>query len=347
MRPQERPSFTPGLLSDLADMQRSLSAMFAGGERPVRYYVLGSELPGIFNLGGDLTVLADKIRAHDGEALRRYALACIDVLYNNAVSFNLPVVTIAMVQGDALGGGFEAALSCDVIIAEKGARFGLPEVLFNLFPGMGAYSFLSRRLDGARAEKMILSGKIYSAEELHEMGLVQVLAEPGRGEEAVRDFIERNARRHNSQSAVFRAGRRVSPLSYDELRDVTDIWVEAALNLGESDLRKMARLTSAQNRRWQVRQPPQRPNDRGAGAGCRAPARTVRHWRAPLRTRSNSAAISAAFCAPSTVKAVGSDPAQPKAQLIKRQCADIGGAASQRMQSVAEHLAVVVDRRWP
>lgn len=255
MRPQERPSFTPALLADLADMQRSLAAMFTGGELPIRYYVLASELPGIFNLGGDLTVLADKIRKQDRASLVRYARACIDVLYNNAVSFNLPVVTIALVQGDALGGGFEAALSCDVIIAERGARFGLPEVLFNLFPGMGAYSFLARRLDGARAERMILSGRIYSAEELFDMGVVQHLAEPGHGEVTVRDFIERSARRHNAQSAVFRVGRRVSPLSYEELRDVTDLWVEAALNLRESDLRKMMRLTAAQNRRWQPRRP--------------------------------------------------------------------------------------------
>lgn len=250
MRPQDRPSFTPGLLADLADMQRSLGLMFSAGRAPVQYYVLGSRLAGIFNLGGDLTVLASKIRERDRASLVRYARACIDVLYNNHVSFNLPVVTVALVQGDALGGGFEAALSCDVIVAEKGARFGLPEVLFNLFPGMGAYSFLSRRIGAARAEKLILSGRIYTAEELHEMDVVQVLAEHGEGEKATRDYIDRNSRRHNAQSAVYRTGRRVNPISYEEFREVTDIWVEAALNLREPDLRKMERLTSAQNRRW-------------------------------------------------------------------------------------------------
>lgn len=254
MCPRERPSFTPGLLADLADMQRDLVRMFNEG-RTIRYYVLASELPGIFNLGGDLTVLADHIRMQDRESLVRYARACIDVLYNNAVSFDLPVVTVALVQGDALGGGFEAALSCDVIVAEKGTRFGLPEVLFNLFPGMGAYSFLSRRLGAAAAEKMILSGRIFTAEELYEMNLVQVLAEPHMGEQAARDFIERGSKRHNAQSGVFQVGRRVSPLSYDELRDVTEVWVDAALNLGETDLRKMERLTMAQNRRWTAQQP--------------------------------------------------------------------------------------------
>lgn len=250
MLPLERPSFTPALLADLAEMQSSLKMMFSEGETPIRYYVLASRLPGIFNLGGDLTVLANKIRAQDRASLVRYARACIDVLHNNAVSFNLPVVTVALVQGDALGGGFEAALSCDVIIAERGARFGLPEVLFNLFPGMGAYSFLARRIGSARAEKLILSGQIYTAEDLFEMDIVHELADPGGGEQAARDFIHRSQRRHNAQSAVFQTGRRVYPITYDELREVTEIWVEAALKLKETDLRKMERLTSAQNRRW-------------------------------------------------------------------------------------------------
>ncbi|AXS38785.1 crotonase/enoyl-CoA hydratase family protein [Breoghania sp. L-A4] len=253
MKPQGRPSFTLGLLKDLNVMQRSLHRMYVSsvrrGEAPMDYYVLGSRMPDIFNLGGDLGHFAERIRTGDRKSLEVYAKACIDVLYYNSVSFDLPVITIAMVQGDALGGGFEAALACDVIIAERSAKFGLPEVLFNLFPGMGAYSFLSRRLDAARAEKLIMSGRIYTAEELYEMGLVQVLAEDGKGRQAVNDYIRRNVRRHNSHSAIYRARRTVQPITYRELHDVVGVWVDAALNLGKQDLRKMERLMSAQDRR--------------------------------------------------------------------------------------------------
>ena len=250
MKPRQRPSFTPQLLQDLAGMQRSLKRMCAeAGVPPIRYFVVGSRLPGIFNLGGDLVLFADLIRRGQRDALRRYARDCIDVIFNNAMAYELPLVTMALVQGDALGGGFEAALSCDLIVAERGARFGLPEVLFNLFPGMGAYSLLARRIGGAAAEAMILSGRIYTAEELHAMNLVHVLADPGEGEAAVRDHIERNCRRHNAQSSVYRVGRRVSPISYDELKDIIEIWVDSAMQLGEPDLRKMERLLSAQDRR--------------------------------------------------------------------------------------------------
>ena len=66
------------------------------------------------------------------------------------------------------GGGFEHALTNDVIIAERGSRMGLPEVLFNMFPGMGAYSFLDRKIGQKLAEEVISSGKVYSAEEMRE-----------------------------------------------------------------------------------------------------------------------------------------------------------------------------------
>jgi DSF synthase len=253
MRQEGRGSFTPGLLQDINHLQRGIRRMFADRahepKKPFDYFVFASRIPGTFNLGGDLGLFADKIRAGDRAALRHYAHTCIDAVHNYHVAFDLPIVTMALVQGDALGGGFESALAFDLIVAEKSAKMGLPEILFNLFPGMGAYSFLSRRLDAVRAEKMILSGKIYGAEELHEMGIVDVLAEDGQGEEAVREYIDRHAYRHNAYRGVFQARRKVNPVTIDELRDVTDVWVEAALNLGESDLRKMGRLTAAQDRR--------------------------------------------------------------------------------------------------
>jgi DSF synthase len=258
MRPRERPSFTPDLLSDMRALQQSFKKMFAEEpchDAPLRYVVVGSDIPGIFNLGGDLSLFAELIRAGDGARLHDYARSCIDVIYDNAIAYSLPIVTIAMVQGDALGGGFEAALSCNIIVAERSARFGLPEVLFNLFPGMGAYSFLSRRLGPIAAEKMIISGRVYEAAELHGMGLVDILADDGEAPAAVRSYIARHRHRHNVEQAMHRLRQRVNPIEYRELSDVIAMWVEAALRLSEHDLRKMERIMSAQNRRWATRPP--------------------------------------------------------------------------------------------
>ncbi len=253
LAPQRVPSFTRGILRELNDMQSSIKRMFEDSaaelDAPIRYFVVGSRSPGIFSMGGDLALFADRIRARDRDALASYARACIEVVYNNAVALHLPIVTVALVQGDALGGGFEAALSCNVIVAEKSAKLGLPEILFNLFPGMGAYSLLSRRLDAARAERMILSGRLYGAAELHEIGLIDIVAEDGRGEDVVRDYIARNMRRHRAHRSIFDARQRVNPLRFEELQDIGTLWVDTALRLEEADLRKMERLMSMQTRR--------------------------------------------------------------------------------------------------
>ncbi len=259
MRPQGLPTYTHELMNDVSEMQHAIGSAFAtvptGAPRPFSWFVMASAVPGIYNLGGDLGHFAQRIRQGDLGALRRYGHVAVEAIHRNTVAFDVPVVTMALVQGDALGGGFEHALSFDMIVAERSAKMGLPEILFNLFPGMGAYSFLSRRMDRARAEAMILSGRIYTAEELHEMGVVDVLAEDGQGPEAVQDYIARHNRKFNAHRATYQARRRVNPVTLDELRDVVDIWAEAALNLTEADLRKMDRLRAAQDRRLAATHP--------------------------------------------------------------------------------------------
>ena len=252
-RHAKSPSFTPDLLNDIGAVQRAVCRIFAEQldpeAVPVRYMVWASRLPTIWNLGGDLRLFAQLIRDRDRDRLLAYALEVVREGHLNSVNLQLPLITISLIQGDALGGGFEAALSSNLIIAERSAKFGLPEVLFNLFPGMGAYSFLARRIDAAAAERMIFSGKIYTAAELHEIGVVDILAEDGTAEQTLYDYIRRNERAHRTHCAIYRVRQRVQPVTYEEMADIARIWVDTALHLQETDLRKMERLIVAQNRR--------------------------------------------------------------------------------------------------
>jgi DSF synthase len=252
MSPARRPSFTRELLVDLARMQQLIGSLFAAAPRgapaPFDYFILGSHAQGVFNLGGDLVQFAENIRRGEREELRRYAHACVTSGYANYTGYDQGLVTIALIQGDALGGGLEAALSCDMLVAERQAKFGLPEIVFNLFPGMGAYTYLSRRVGMLKAEQIIMSGRIYSAEEMHTLGVVDMLVKEGEGERAVREHIARNRSRHLAQSAIYKVRRRVNPVSLDELRDVTDLWVDTALRLSGQDLNKMCRIAAAQDR---------------------------------------------------------------------------------------------------
>jgi DSF synthase len=250
MRPMGRPSFTTGLLRDSLHVLDTIENAYRTlAEPPVEYMILGSRMPGAFNLGGDLAWFHKLIIAGDRESLRRYAYSCIEAQYRCGTRMNLPLCLIALVQGDALGGGFEVALSHDFIIAERSARFGLPEILFNLFPGMGAYSFLSRRLDSSRAQKLMTSGLVYSAEEMHELGIVDAIAEDGQGVDAAQQFVDEHRRSRKSRLAVSRLRNLVSPLTFEELATIADLWVETALTLDERDLRRMRHLAAAQDRR--------------------------------------------------------------------------------------------------
>lgn len=238
-----RPCFTPTMLSELQDYFHHLSVQ---ADREIQYMVHASSVPGVYSYGGDLYLFMDLIRNKNRTGLLHYAKACIDALYAKIVHFNRAVTVISLVEGDALGGGFECALACDVLIAEKSAKLGLPEILFNLFPGMGAYSLLSRKIGGARADHMILGGTLYTAEKLYEMGIVDILADDGKGETAVYDYIRKEEKFRNGYRSYREVTNLVNPVPYSELLGITEIWVDAALRLESRDIRMMERLVSRQ-----------------------------------------------------------------------------------------------------
>lgn len=217
-----------------------------GAWHPVDYCVIGSRRPGVFNLGGDLALFIQLIQDRNREALRAYAKLCIDAMYPRIAGYGSSTMTISLVQGDALGGGFEFALSSHFLIAEENTRMGLPEIIFNLFPGMGAFAFLARRIGARKAEELMMSGNMYRAEELASMGIVDVVAPVGGGENAVIDFIQKRRRHLNGIRAIHECRLRADPITYEELLDVAMLWVDAALRLEPKDLQMMRRLVVSQ-----------------------------------------------------------------------------------------------------
>jgi len=247
MNAKPRPCFSSLLLDELNDYADNIKIEMKESEQTkYDYLILGSNVEEVFNLGGDLAAFLTLIKNKDRAGLLSYATKCINVLYHNMTHLDSELTTIALVQGDALGGGFEGALSSNVLIAEKGTKLGLPEVLFNLFPGMGAYSLLSRKVGVAKAEEIILSGKLYSAEELFDLGIVDILAEKGEGEIEVYRYINTANRKANSFQAIRKVRDIYNPIPYKELIDITKIWVESALKLTNKDLRMMEKLVTRQ-----------------------------------------------------------------------------------------------------
>ena len=251
----KRPCFTTELLDDVWAAQRSICKTAKAEYREGRsdrllFQVVSSADRQVFNLGGDLEYFIRLIEAQDREALSRYARICIDIQFASVTHYDIPFTTIALVEGEALGGGFEGALSANLLVAERKARFGFPEITFGMFPGMGALSLLIRKTTPGMARRLMMDNRIYTAAELYELGVVDVLAADGGGRAAVTDYMKRHTNTasglHGFQAAVDRA----LPISYEELLDVVELWVDAALQLSRKNRRLMAYFARAQTKRY-------------------------------------------------------------------------------------------------
>jgi len=249
LRPKGRPCVNSKLLAELNRLPETIKELNFGKD-PVAHLALHSRVPDIFSLGGDLALFQTLIESRDKAALSAYGHACIDIIYENSTGYGQNVLTYALVQGDALGGGMETALSSDYVVMEEQARMGLPEALFGLFPGMGGPTFLSRVLPHFNnVESVILSGKIFSAHELSEMGLCHVVAPVGEGEIALQKLIEAHNDKLNAHTMARRVREVVNPLDKSQLTEIVDIWVESALRLKPKDMRIIDRLLRFQSRK--------------------------------------------------------------------------------------------------
>lgn len=244
LRAQPRPCFNHALIEEIMN----ISWLVRQSGYAVDFWVTGSLVPDMYNTGGDLRFFVECIQNGRREALRAYARACVDCVHAASRGFDTGAITLAMVEGSALGGGFEAALAHHFVLAQRDARLGFPEIAFNLFPGMGGYSLVARRAGMKLAEELIYKGESHTAEWHEQYGLVDVLFEPGHGYLSTRTFIDTLQPKLNGVRAMLRARQRVMQLPRSELMDITEDWVDAAFCLEPKDIAYMERLVMLQNR---------------------------------------------------------------------------------------------------
>ncbi|EOX9052324.1 crotonase/enoyl-CoA hydratase family protein [Enterobacter roggenkampii] len=244
LRAQPRPCFNHALIEEIMN----LSWLVRQSGFAVDFWVTGSLVPEMYNVGGDLQFFVECIQHGRREALRAYARACVDCVHAASRGVDTGAISLAMVEGSALGGGFEAALAHHFVLAQRDARLGFPEIAFNLFPGMGGYSLVARRSGMKLAEELIYKGESHTAEWYEQHGLVDLLFEPGQSYVSTRTFIDTLRPKLNGVRAMLRARTRVLQLPRSELMDITEDWVDAAFCLEPKDIAYMERLVMLQNR---------------------------------------------------------------------------------------------------
>lgn len=183
-RPDKHNAFAPGLL---AELEAALDGAAAdAGTAAVVITGAGSKA---FVAGNDVAALA----AMDPVAAYRDMLAG-QALMRRLHEFAKP--TIAMVNGYALGGGFELALACDFIVASTTAKFGFPEISLDTMPGWGGTQLAVKKMGLAHAKEMVLTGHPYRVEECRHFGFITRVAEPERLREETLALAE-SLTRHN------------------------------------------------------------------------------------------------------------------------------------------------------
>ena len=179
-RPHRRNALSDALLRSLRD-----ALLAAGADDRVHSIVLTGAGP-CFSSGRDQKDMGDSRAVLQDGSLPATVSLFTDVL---RLLIQSPKPTVAAVRGYALAGGQALTLACDFVVAERGARFGNPEMLYG-FPAAMNTVLLARHLGRRRALEIAITGGTFEAEAAHTMGLVNRLAEPGELEVATRAFTD-------------------------------------------------------------------------------------------------------------------------------------------------------------
>ena len=211
--------------------------------------VLSSRIDGIFNMGGDLAMMADMARRRDRAGLLNYGRLTAGLVHRTWAGLDQSITTFAAVDGDAFGGGCEAALSANYTIASRSSRFAFPETRFGLFPGMGATSLVGRRVSPAFSANMIGDGRTLGASEAAELDLIDGVVERGTEAVVLRGLRRLGADGRRRLASFAEMRRRHASYSYAEAVGVVGIWVDAVLSSPERALVHIERIVKAQKSR--------------------------------------------------------------------------------------------------
>ena len=224
----------------------SFSRAFESWRNTAHALIIYSDLKSGFCAGADLRELYRRSLAmKKAEAMKgvRDFLERIHAVLNTIDA--APLTTIAAVHGVTFGGGFELALACDLIIADKMARFCFPELRLGLIPGFGGIPRLKRDVGNAAVRDLLLTGRSFNATKAQQIGLVSQLVAEGEALRAARATAGQIAK--FDRSTVAAAKRFIKPIPHDELRREIDIFCELFLRPEvEAGLKKFVESADAQ-----------------------------------------------------------------------------------------------------
>ena len=178
-----------------------------------------------FSAGADLRGLYARLRDRSVEDVLPEIKVFMDRIHAVAARFDaLPQTTFAALHGVTFGGGFELALTCDVLIADRTTRFAFPELRLGIIPGFGGVPRLRREVPNAVVRDLLLTGRSLNAARAHAIGLVSQLVAPGRALETARSAARQTCLFELNVLGTAKAFTK--PLVLDELEEEKRVWMQ-------------------------------------------------------------------------------------------------------------------------
>jgi enoyl-CoA hydratase/carnithine racemase len=211
--------------SAMLEELEQLAAILRGGDEDAHALIISSAVKCGFSAGADLRELYHRMqglaRADRVAGVRDFLTRIHNVM--NTIDA-APITTIAAVHGVCFGGGFELALTCDLIIADKMARFCFPELRLGLIPGFGGIPRLKRDLGNGLVRDILLTGRSISAARAQSVGLVSQLAAEGEAPGLARATAAQVKKFDRESSTA--AKRFIKPIPYEELRQEIEVFCD-------------------------------------------------------------------------------------------------------------------------
>jgi enoyl-CoA hydratase/carnithine racemase len=207
--------------------------------------ILHSSLKSGFSAGADLRELYERTQKMEKGAAARGVRDFLERIHRvmNKID-EAPITTIAAVHGVTFGGGFELALVCDLMIADRMARFCFPELRLGLIPGFGGIPRLKRDLGNAVVRDLLLTGRSFNTTKAQQIGLVSQVVGEGEALRAARATAAQVGKFDRETAAA--AKKFIKPIPHEELKQEIDIFCELfAKPAVEAGLRKFVESTDA------------------------------------------------------------------------------------------------------
>ncbi len=189
--------------------------------------IIRSALKSGFCAGAHLRELYEGLKAAETASGRRQLAEFIDRIHAVMDRLDmLPLITVGVINGICFGGGFELALTCDILIAEKNARFAFPELRLGIVPGFGGIPRLKRDVGNALIRDLLFTGRSLNAKKAQAAGLVSQMVPNGEGIKAARALV-RQAERFDATARIA-AKKFIKPLPRAELHEEKTLFLELA-----------------------------------------------------------------------------------------------------------------------